>query len=513
MKAGATPELSATWWKKNKAKSLTKTGLSDALRKYEKWAALDKNEDIPKQIKALSDVKRAVAEAFKKSHPKIHKETQAALKKYPKIIDDRIKVLKDLETRVNAAPKQKIGKQVVIWNRDIAKEITSWQKSNQSKFSEGVPPVKKGLVKLTLNDDILDVLEESGDFVTPAYMVEDAEKEWKSTEAEIQKAFLDWEKERKKPGASKKAFDNLDKTLVKAVYVLERKLEKIPAERFAKFKSREKKYKDYKVKAACDAAFELTAFTGNVALAVGSGGLSLALSVYGLVKSASKLCGMLYDACIEAETVYKSLEKDLAALKKSYLTFEGEAKKMLGPKEVGKATIKGVFGDVARPFIQSIPRCESNFDLWDNKVAGLEVKGRKCSQQIVAAIDAVSKCEKALAKESTKRISKLLKDLKKLRGELDKALNSTTDVMARVREAEGVKSKVEADLKQLQKAQSLPVKVLSTVIPHLIDIGVGAWAGVDGVKNAKSTVDTIKAAESITIAIEAEAKAIIDEFS
>lgn len=503
MRAGATPELTASWWKKNKAKTLTQTGVSKALLNYEKWATLDRNADIPKQIRALEDVKRAVQSASRKANPRLHRETIAALKNYPKVIDARLTVLRRQQAAVPAAASRR--SEVVIWERDIAKELNRWLNTNRAKFGEELPRVPRGMIKLKLNDDILDILEENKDLVTPAQMVEDAQKAWVRAEKDIQRILLDWiENRRKTPNADAEANDSIDKRLKS----LTTELEKIPDERWRRLTARRQQYAKYKTEAKVDAAWEAFNFGAGVALTVGSGGTSLALGIVGLVKSAASLVGMLYDACIEAETVHKSLSKDLTALRLNYLNFHGTAKKSLGPKELAKATATGVLGEVARPFLQSIPRCESNFELWSNKVDGLAVKGRKCSATIVDAMNECQKYENLLAKDRSKRVKKLMKDVQKLRLSLDKALDKTHGVMERVRNADQKKPAVERDLNELKDARSKPVAVLSKVIPHVCEIGLGIWGGKVEVDGAKDAVDMIKACSGIAKDIVGEAKAI-----
>lgn len=57
MKKGVTPELDSKWWAKNKAKTLTKTGIGKALRNYEVARA---KEDDKLVLKTLSALKTAI---------------------------------------------------------------------------------------------------------------------------------------------------------------------------------------------------------------------------------------------------------------------------------------------------------------------------------------------------------------------------------------------------------------------------------------------------------------------
>ncbi|GMG82453.1 hypothetical protein LNKW23_16660 [Paralimibaculum aggregatum] len=107
MKAGATPELSKSWWSKNKSKRLKSTGLGQVLGAYEaerkKWtkavasgAHAFQIEPIHEAMTALlsTDLPKAVAKAIAACDPKKQKETLDALKKYDSVFRKELAALK-----------------------------------------------------------------------------------------------------------------------------------------------------------------------------------------------------------------------------------------------------------------------------------------------------------------------------------------------------------------------------------------------------------------------------------
>ena len=113
--------------------------------------------DWDKALKALSEVKKKVVVAIGACNTKLHSDTMAALKKYPGVIQKREVEIKasqkaqaDRDKAGASAPKQKIGKGVVIWKRDVGIEALKKYKARNIKSLKGYE------LKLKLNDDILE---------------------------------------------------------------------------------------------------------------------------------------------------------------------------------------------------------------------------------------------------------------------------------------------------------------------------------------------------------------------
>ncbi len=508
MKKGAVPELNHKWWSKNKAKTMGKTGLGNALKDYE--VAVERNDPVKMQ-KALSNVKKKLPVALNACNKKLHAETIAAIKKYPSVIQKAEVALKkriaDQASAPAATPKQKVGKNVTIWKWDVSKEVLK-------KYSPDWLEVFKGFeLKLTLNDDILDVLEKEGDLVTPAYMVEDAQAVGKAVVDALVAGLKDIDKNSR--GKTPQEVDKLRKSFepkVKKVMAAGgAKVKKIPKQRWDKFVARKTQYKDYQIKAGLDVAVGVLGTAGAAAGIVGSGGAGLALGIVALVRSVAGLTKQIYDLAQEAEGVEKNLKKDLDTLMKRYVNADGEAKKAQGREEMGATVLKGILGTDA-PFLATLPKCSSNYDLWDNKVAGISVAGRKLSVNITKGLAACDKLEKQIKNAENVKARKVLDKLRKGRTALDKSLNQCSTMMARVSKAENNMPKLKTVLDALNASNPQYAKIFDKVFPAVVNLTLsGASAGV-GFSEAKSTLEFVNTSLGLFNDIAAEGESALEEY-
>jgi len=484
MKKGAVPKLESKWWSKNKAKTLSKTGLGAALKTYE--VAIDQLDEA-KAIKALGDVKKKIAIGVTacKKRSSFYSETLAALTKYGPIISKEETRLKKRLQELKAAaapPKQKVGKDVVIWKRDVSELVKKQFKP------DWLVPWKGAEVKLKLNDDILDVLEKEDDLATPQFMVEDAQDACKSTVAEIVKKA----KEIDKKGDG---HDKFPKFVATELSKLETKIKKIPAARWRKFVARKAQYKAYRINAGFDVALGTLGVLGSgaaIAAAVPTGGASLALGIVGGVRAITSLAETCRDLSLKAEKVEKALLKDLEALKASYLKVDGAAKKSQGAKEVAKSTLSALL-NAHPPFIASIPKCVKNYELWDDKVAGLEVNGKAFSKAFVQLFKKVDAFEKSMKSADPKKAGKILDKLKKLRVSLTKAFDKAADMNARTKKADKNMPAIKKLLDELKDKNANYAKIFEKVFPVVVNLTLaGANAGV-GFSEAKTALDTANA--------------------
>lgn len=508
MKKGATPELRQKWWSKNKAMTLKKTGLGAALKDYEVAEDL---MDYERMLDSLSAVKKKVATAFAACDRKRHAETLEALKKYPSIIQKKEteikKKIKDEAARAanaTAAPKQKVGTKVVIWQRDVAEEVKKkYNPPWMSKFSGYV-------VKLRLNDDILRVLKAEGDLATPQFMVEDAQDLCAATVEKIIKVGRNAERaaQGKDKTAAAKDYDLFERYVKAAVQSLGKDVAKVPALRWKKFVARKKQYKDYKIQAGCDVAIgTLQLAAGGVAIAgaVGTAGAALPLAIVGTVRGVAALAQTCHDLARGAEDVQDKLLNDLNSLRKSYLTVSDEAKKSMAVKEVTTSVLAGLLG-AHPPFLASIPKCDKNFNLWSNKIAGLAVKGRDLSRDTMKLLGQVDDLEKQLKTANSKTASKTLDKVRKLRTNVSNTFDKAADVNARVKRADATLPKVETLLKLLKNKNSDFAKIFDRVFPAVVNLALaGSGAGV-GFEGAKSALETANTAVGLSKDILAEVK-------
>ncbi|MFT4961661.1 MAG: hypothetical protein ACI92Z_002754 [Paracoccaceae bacterium] len=517
MKKNAVPELNYKWWNKNKSSTMKKSGLGKALTAYE--TAADQM-DWSKALKALSEVKKKVVVAIDACNKTLHADTIAALKKYPKVIQGAESDLKTRQVAEQAkaaaatanppAPKQKIGKDVVIWKRDIGGEAF-----NKCKPSH-VSGIKGYTLQLKLNDDILDVLEAEQDYVTPAFMVEDAEKVGQKMISEIvdqlKKFDADWDKLGSAADPAK--MEKLIKTqMLKTMSKYKALLEQIPVARWKKFAARNKQYRDYKIKTGLDISIGVLSTTVGaigVAGAVTTGGASLVLGIVGVVRGVADIAKKIQDVSRDAEKVEKVLAGDLETLAKRYKNAAGEVKKSTqGGAEVGATVLKSILG-ADTPFLATLPKCQSNYALWDNKVAGLTVAGRKMSGLIVKGLAACDKLEKVLKGSKDDEVVKIYRKLQKARKALDQSLNSCSTMMGRVSKTEDNMPKLKKTLDALSVANPKYADIFERVFPAVVSLTLsGAGAGV-GFEGAKTTLEAVNTSLSLFNDIAKEGKAQLE---
>ncbi|HUB78616.1 MAG TPA: hypothetical protein VMB03_07470, partial [Bryobacteraceae bacterium] len=174
MRKGEIPQFNEKWWKAARpAVMFTDPGLDRKLKDFE---VAEDRFDYDKMLKALAEIRAMAKTCMDKCKPAIHSETIDALKKYPNLIDRKESDVRKKQTEykqrlaqkaAQQAPPQKFGSQVVIWERDVAAEVRKLYAAKWLDF-------KGAVVKLKLDDEILDVLEKEDDYATPAYMVDDA---------------------------------------------------------------------------------------------------------------------------------------------------------------------------------------------------------------------------------------------------------------------------------------------------------------------------------------------------
>ena len=99
MKKGAVPQLTFTWWDKNKPSTLPATGLGKALKAYE---AAKKNindkctvEVLREAREKLYEVNETATAAIKKCNKTLHKETIEALERFDGVVKQEAKPLID----------------------------------------------------------------------------------------------------------------------------------------------------------------------------------------------------------------------------------------------------------------------------------------------------------------------------------------------------------------------------------------------------------------------------------
>lgn len=515
MKPTLTPELSQAWWSKHKPKLAKKTGLGKALKDYEIAADQMDWDDV---LKKLSEVKRKIADAvivFKGKND----DVVTVLKKYPKIIlaeENRAKKQKaEAEERAQgaSAPTQKVGKDVVIWKRDLGVEVMKKTKPDWLGSMKGFELEQK------LNDDILDVFEEEGDLVTPARIAEDSEKLCKAAVAELATFInkMDAAIKAEKLTDPEKAKTMLVTAAKKTMEGAAAKIEKLPEAHWKKFVAQKKAYKSYRIKSGCKiglGVFGVVAGTGGLILgvaatagAVPSMGGTLALGIAGSVAGFLALCRSCTALARDISTVSKSAEKTQKDLAKDLKTlrdrYENASKAQVGSSEMGASTIKGLLGTDA-PWLASISKCNDGHTALEGKTGGLAVAQRKLSKAILDALKEADTIEKALKKETDKAARKLFDKLVKARTALSKALEKCSDLGGRLGKIEDNLPKLSAMLRALNDQNPKYAQIFDKVFPLVVSgILIVASAGT-GFADSGSAVEFAVTGGSLGIDVATE---------
>ena len=510
MKKNAQVKLESAWWKKNKAKTLKNKGFYDAMVKYE---MVRDSLDYAKMKKQLVKLEAARKVALQDCNSVLHKDTKAGLVNYEAIIKlEKHKIEKDEKNYAanqakaaanGPAPKQKVKKSVTVWSKDIGPDI--YAKTKDAAFKK--PWACK--LSLDLNEDVLDVLEAEDDLTTPAFMVEDAQDIGDALTADIVKVVEKLQSDMEDVDlASRRALASAADKEVKALTVAaKKKLAAVPKNRWAKFAAKKKQYRAYQIKCGAEIAVSAITVTTTVVGGVISGGALGPIAIIGIIRNAYAIAKQIRELMIGADRAGKDFEGDLNRLKASYMNTKGEIKKgKMRAQEFGTTSLKVILGQDV-PFLASIPKCESQLDLWDNKVAGVSLKLPNLNKELVKAQKATEGLEKELKKKSGKDAIKIWKKVVAAREALDKALENATNIAGKVRKFDRESPDMKADLEKLKAANGKGLEYFDKIGPVISNIAASAGGFgelSDGLDAATATLEVINVAESTLGTVEGE---------
>ncbi len=132
---------------------------------------------------------------------------------------------------------------------------------------------------------------------------------------------------------------------------------------------------------------------------------------------------MIYDLAIEAETVQKNLESDINALEKAYRD---------KARNVAQETLGTVLKSILStdpPFLATLPKCNKNLKLFDNKVAGSKPTAGPIRARLRPPCNGAATWKSSLSELSDKKARKAYDKLVKARESLDKSLNDCSGMM------------------------------------------------------------------------------------
>jgi hypothetical protein len=509
MKSSDQPELKAAWLKNNKPVGYNGPGLSNALKD---WEIAADSMDAAKRTKAAADLKGAVKKVISSMDSTKYKDEIVVLEKYKKLTEAEELKTKEMAERGSApagAPvPQKMGGPVVIWSRDISVEVKKQFKKDWLTDFSGYE------LEMTLNSDILDVFEKEEDKVTPAFIAQDAEELAQELISILVKTLdeIEASSKGKKPADVDKLRESFEPAAASAIKVVEGKMKQIPLARWDLFVRQKQQYKSYKIKSGLNVTLGVLGIAGSAVGIAGTGGAGLALGIVTLVRSSAALMKQIHDLYIEAEKVEKDLKKDLDTLMERYAAATNEIRSgRLASTEITGSTLKTILG-VDPPFMATIPKCKNNIDLWQSKVAGITVEGRKLYKAVSIGLAQCDKLEGMIAKAEKKEARAIYDKLVKARKKLDEALGKCSDMNARVDKAEKNFEGLDQMMKALEAATPKYVEIFDKVFPVVVNLTLSGASGGVGIKEANSTLEVVNSSLSMFNDVVSEGKAKLEEY-
>lgn len=147
MKAGVTPKMEAKWWKDNKDLLVPEQPLYKALQLFEKEkAALKKDEcyNAYFQVTAAVDgVKNAARDQIGKCNKLLHKDTIAALQKYPGVADGEKDAIDNQLEKYKSTIKVEVEK-VLIKAEERLKRLEELEVAVKTRMKNAPKAVKEG---------------------------------------------------------------------------------------------------------------------------------------------------------------------------------------------------------------------------------------------------------------------------------------------------------------------------------------------------------------------------------
>lgn len=498
MKKGEKPQLDSKWWEKNKAKTLLKTGVGEALRVYE--AKMDKF-DYAGAITALKTVKTKTADAAKQCNKTLHAETLECLLKFPGVISEEEKRLnqkiEEEKNKPKPPPKQQMGSPEILWSKSIGLHFFKLYGSKHKwlKSASG------GQVELRVNGDIQKLLIAEKAEVIAQRMVDRSDKLFVASLGEINNKLTAAVANLTTDEEKIDAFEDIANTVFSSIAPM---FKKIPAEEWKKFLEKKEQYRDYQIKCGFNAAITTLKAVGTglaIAAAVPTGGASLALAVVGGVSTVADAVKQIRDAAQEAETVLKRLVKNLEKMRSEFL--DTEKKALAQAKAVGSTIANTILNF---PVFPSLKSCEDDCGLADNKTAGLNVKHVKLGGDVSKAIKKLDELDKLISKAPPNKVGKIQKGIIKTRETLSKALDKCSAIGPRVDACEELVEKVKEMLDEVKSNAGTWLKVFDKVFPVVYNLAMAAANAGVGFADAKNALETANTAISLTNDILIEVK-------
>ncbi len=216
-------------------------------------------------------------------------------------------------------------------------------------------------------------------------------------------------------------------------------------------KKTKSEYMKYKVKAGIDLAIDGLNVVGGIAGAVGSGGFSLIISLYGIIKTLISMAMKVYKLAIDADKMQKKVTKGLAKVEKS---MNKKKKELSGAKDTGKAFINSLLG---ADFIPTVSSVKSDNDQYLSKIQGVDVNSHSLAKKLQ---DVLKEMDKIMKKPDVQSSAKIQKAMGKLQGSTAKLIEKVIAMQEKVKEGKDFQKDTADKIKEIESFQPKKWKVI-----------------------------------------------------
>lgn len=211
-----------------------------------------------------------------------------------------------------------------------------------------------------------------------------------------------------------KALAAYQKSAQEAVSKFETDVAKVFIASWKRFIEDRQKYKTYKIKAGIDFVVNLASLAASIAglatAATPAAPVTAVMGIYGILKNTTKLCIQCRNLYIEAETLAKDVDADVASLKKKFDKVQADvekgtekavaeakkAKREVKVKELAVVMGNKLFGDIIGVFVASVETTTKKNSQYGNKIRGIQEETRKFAKDYLTMIDHMQELYKYL---------------------------------------------------------------------------------------------------------------------
>lgn len=223
-------------------------------------------------------------------------------------------------------------------------------------------------------------------------------------------------------------------------------------------------YSIYKMKAGCDLALDTIGLVGGVAGAVGSGGASLVIGIYSIVKTTVSMIFKVYKLAIDADKMQRRVAKQLHSVQKAFDKNKKDFKKFkAGGKNFSKALVNSLLG---ADFFATLDSTEGDNDQYKSKLQGVDQASHKVAVELNKLLKDLDKANREIKRSGSK---KMMGAMSKVETAVNKSIEKCIAMQKQVQTGMAWQADTGKTLKELKTLQQRGWKVLEKGLP-VIDI-------------------------------------------